>query len=357
MKAFNSAAIGLLLVLLACTVKSQPTTNDATTAWVQLQQATVMPGIPKGQTPTREEISKLYMDHFSAFADKARAFYTQFPDSTNAIPAKKLECTMLRSELNFSVNEDARQSAFTAMAAAQDALLTDSRLTDDQRFDVRVQIAESKRSDPKKNWQQRDAEFESAIRQLIKDYPQKDQPYDMLLTLGAESSDDKARSIATEVLADPVSDSVKQRANAILNRLNAVGKPLDLKFTALDGREVDLSQMKGKVVLIDFWATWCGPCVGEIPHVKETYDKLHSKGFEIVGISFDSNENALRKFVSDRALPWPQYFDGQTWQNKFGVQYAIESIPTMWLVDKKGDLSDSNARDDLQGRVEKLLAE
>lgn len=279
---------------------------------------------------------------------------SEFPDSTNVIAARKIECRMLQMVFNHGGET---QNPYDAMVKAQNALLAAPGLTETDRFDVQVEMARSKRFQPNKDWRTRDADYESAIRQLIKEYPQNDQPYNMLLILGAESSDDKARAIASEVLADPVSDSVKERANAILNRLNAVGKPVDIKFTALNGRQVDLSQMKGKVVLIDFWATWCGPCVGEIPHVKEAYDKYHSKGFEVVGISFDEDRERLESFIQERNLAWPQYFDGKGWQNKFGVQYAIEEIPTMWLVDKKGDLCDSNARADLQGKVEKLLVE
>jgi thiol-disulfide isomerase/thioredoxin len=136
-----------------------------------------------------------------------------------------------------------------------------------------------------------------------------------------------------------------------------IGKPLDIKFTALDGREVDLSKMAGKVVLVDFWATWCGPCVASLPDVKAAYDKLHAKGFEIVGISFDSDKPKLEHFVSDQNMAWPQFFDGQGWQNKFGQQFGIDSIPTQWLVDKKGNLRDLDGREDLETKVEKLLAE
>ena len=135
-----------------------------------------------------------------------------------------------------------------------------------------------------------------------------------------------------------------------------LGKAPDIKFTATDGTKVDLSKMKGKVVLIDFWATWCGPCVAEIPNVKKTYDKLHSKGFEIIGISLDSNEDKLTQFIKKKDMPWPQYFDGKGWKNEISKKHGIRSIPAMWLIDKEGNLVDKKARSDLEEKVERLLA-
>ena len=137
----------------------------------------------------------------------------------------------------------------------------------------------------------------------------------------------------------------------------ALGKGLDMKFTATDGTEVDLAKMKGKVVLIDFWATWCGPCVAEIPNVKKTYEKLHSKGFEIIGISLDSNKDKLTQFIKKKDMPWPQYFDGKGWKNKISTKHGIRSIPAMWLVDKEGNLVDKKARSNLEEKVEKLMAD
>jgi len=120
---------------------------------------------------------------------------------------------------------------------------------------------------------------------------------------------------------------------------------------------VDLATLKGKVVMVDFWATWCGPCVGEVPNVKAAYKRLHANGFEIVGISLDSEKDKLENFVKENDMAWPQYFDGQGWTNKISMRYGINSIPAMWLVDKQGKLRDMNGRDGLEEKVQKLLAE
>jgi peroxiredoxin len=130
----------------------------------------------------------------------------------------------------------------------------------------------------------------------------------------------------------------------------------DIRFTAVDGREVDLASLRGKVVLIDFWATWCGPCMAEIPNVVNTYNKYHEQGFEIIGISFDTSKASLQRVTQAKDMPWPQYYDGKGWQNVFGVKYGIRGIPTMWLIDQEGRLVTKNARQNLAGQVEKLLA-
>ena len=131
--------------------------------------------------------------------------------------------------------------------------------------------------------------------------------------------------------------------------------PLALKFKGQDGKDYDLAKMRGKVVLVDFWATWCPPCRAEVPDVVATYKRFHDKGFEILGISLDQDEDALKAFTTQNEMTWPQYFDGQGWDNKISKDFGIQSIPTMWLVGKDGKIITTNAREDLAGQVKKAL--
>ncbi len=150
---------------------------------------------------------------------------------------------------------------------------------------------------------------------------------------------------------------VEDKISGIKAAAEIKSKPLELKFTAVDGREVDVSKLQGKVVLIDFWATWCGPCIAELPNVLKAYKELHPKGFEIVGISLDSDKAKLEAFVKERGMEWPQYYDGKGWQNEVSTKYGINSIPAMWLLNKKGMVVSTNARGGLEEQVAKLLSE
>ncbi len=135
-------------------------------------------------------------------------------------------------------------------------------------------------------------------------------------------------------------------------------KPVDLKFTAVDGQTIDLTTLRGKVVLVDFWATWCGPCRVEIPNLVKTHQQYHAKGFEVVGISLDQNKEKLLAYTKEKGMTWPQYFDGKGWDNDISRRFGIEAIPAMWLLDKTGKIRSTEARGpELAKQVEKLLAE
>ena len=143
-------------------------------------------------------------------------------------------------------------------------------------------------------------------------------------------------------------------------RLEMVGKPMPVSGKQLEGKPFDISQYKGKVVLVDFWATWCGPCVKELPNVKETYKKYQDRGFEVVGISLDSDEDELRNFLKSEKLPWPILFgggdDSDGWSHPMAKKYDVTSIPTAILLDQQGKVVSVQARGERLGElVSKLL--
>lgn len=164
-------------------------------------------------------------------------------------------------------------------------------------------------------------------------------------------------AMAEKHLQDFPAEKLNTMVEDRLFQINLKHKPLDLKFTAVDGREVDVSKLQGKVVLIDFWATWCGPCVEELPTVLETYKEFHAKGFEVIGVSLDSKKDELEAFVKAKGMEWPQYFDGKGSENDLFLKYKLESIPTMWLLNKKGQVVSMNAFEGMKEQVTKLLAE
>lgn len=137
----------------------------------------------------------------------------------------------------------------------------------------------------------------------------------------------------------------------------AGGDAIEIKGKLIDGSDFDWSPYQGKVVLVDYWATWCGPCIAELPNVLEQYKLYHDKGFEVVGISLDSDREKLTKFVEDRAIPWTQLFeDGAGWEHSMANYYGVMSIPTVILVDQKGTVVSMSARgEELGKQLEKLL--
>ncbi len=125
----------------------------------------------------------------------------------------------------------------------------------------------------------------------------------------------------------------------------------------LEGKTLTLAQYRGKVVLVDFWATWCGPCVNELPNVIAAYEKYRAKGFEIVGISLDQDKEKLTSFLKKHKMEWPQVFDGKGWDSKLAAQYGIQSIPATFLLDGDGKIVASGLRGkQLDEELEKLLA-
>lgn len=145
---------------------------------------------------------------------------------------------------------------------------------------------------------------------------------------------------------------IKQLAESFDGKLRLMalpGNPMELKGDLLDGKPFDQAAFAGKVVLVDFWATWCGPCIAEIPNMKTEYEKYHAKGFEVVGISLDEDRAEVEKFVADNEIPWPIIFAGKGWQDPIAQFYGISGIPQLVLIGRDGNVITLDVRGEKLG--------
>jgi thiol-disulfide isomerase/thioredoxin len=199
------------------------------------------------------------------------------------------------------------------------------------------------------------------VEEFISSHSKDKQIPQLLSTVAGFALSADNTALAKKTFERLVSDFPESReaksATGQIKQIDRIGKPMDLSFTdAIKGSEVSIAALKGKVVVIDFWATWCGPCVAEMPKMKKLYSDFHDKGVEFIGVSLDQPKeegglDKLKEYVEKNEIKWPQYYQGKGWKGDFSTSWGINSIPRLFVVDANGNLANINAR----GKLEELL--
>lgn len=177
----------------------------------------------------------------------------------------------------------------------------------------------------------------------------------------------KLLAAANPLIEKSTDETVKQafsEANlqGMLRRMNLMGQPIEISGKTIDGKEIDWKSYRGKVVLVDFWASWCGPCRQEIPNILKLYEAYHGKGFDVLGISLDETQKAAVEGVKEEKIPWPSIFpedeNERRWNHPLVRHYGIGGIPMAILVDKDGKVVHMNARgENLATELQRLLGD
>ena len=175
------------------------------------------------------------------------------------------------------------------------------------------------------------------------------------LNKDGEMMEELYSKLAPEVKISPIGSYIGQQIEDA--KRNPMGKVIpEFEQADVDGKMVNIKSFRGKYVLIDFWASWCGPCRGENPNVLSAYNKFKDKGFTVLGISLDREKNSWIQAINQDQLPWTQVSDLRGWQNALAQKFAIQSIPQNFLVDPSGIVIDKNLRGAaLDARLERIF--
>jgi thiol-disulfide isomerase/thioredoxin len=196
----------------------------------------------------------------------------------------------------------------------------------------------------------------------MRDYPNSPYAQNSIRRRLRSEPDQKTReALEDRVLTENPGSFFAESVLGERRRRDAIGKPFGLDFVdAISGSTISIKRLSGKVVVIDFWATWCGPCVAEMPHLKEMYAKYNDQGVEFIGVSLDIPKDkggldSLKKFVKENRITWPQHYQGDRGDGGFSHYWGIQTIPAIFVVDADGNLYSGDAHGKLDTIIPELL--
>jgi peroxiredoxin len=204
------------------------------------------------------------------------------------------------------------------------------------------------------------AEWLKTLQHYVEEYPKASDTAEAMLQLALNNEfggqEEEAKKWYARIASDFPDSPTGRKAAGARTRLDCVGQAISFQGKSTTGETVDLAALKGNAVVIYYWATWCQPCKGELPALKEVAAKYGKSGLSVIGVSLDYKLADLTAFLDENRLPWPQVWEEGSLDSRPANQLGIATVPTMFLIDRSGKVVSRNLRiADLESEVKKLL--
>ncbi|TWT34101.1 redoxin family protein [Blastopirellula retiformator] len=218
----------------------------------------------------------------------------------------------------------------------------------------------SQLQDPNANFTKVQDGWLESLEGFVKAYPKSDDAAEAMLQLAIANEfageEDKAKAWYAQIHDDFPGTPIARKADGSLRRLNSVGKTIQVAGKTLGGKQVNLAALKGRVVLVHFWATWCEPCKQDQLVLRQLQAKYGRKGFELIGVSLDSDKSELTKYMAQARLTWPQIYEDGGLDSPLATDLGVLTLPTMFLVGADGKVISRNIHvSQLDSELGKLL--
>ncbi|HEX4083562.1 MAG TPA: TlpA disulfide reductase family protein [Chthoniobacteraceae bacterium] len=318
---------------------------DADGDWGSIEQ--MEKATPARQWNTREEFRQGTIDYLNKQEKELRAFASDYPKDPRAVEARLRLAHLLATRADLEQKPAERAEAGEIL----DAMEKDPAFKD-RRADIafaRISIY-MQRADAA-SMGNRDTLLEKA-RGFASDFPGDHRVAALLAEVASvfQDSPRTARSLLEQARPLAGTPELKQSIDDDLKRLSLLGKPLEMQWTSVQGQRVDLARLRGKVVLIYFFASWSAPSMYELDWVNHLADG--DSNVQMLGVCLDNDPVSVPDFLEIHNITWPVFCDGRGWQGELVRSLGINELPVLWIVDRKGILRALDAKQEALGLIQ-----
>jgi len=322
--------------------------GDAASEWQEIE-AMDKSGPQQQQWQSREEAEAGTIDFLAKQEQTLRMFISAYPSDAHTPDAKMRLAHLLATRADIEQNPLERR----ASDAMLDELEKDPAMKD-RRADVEfARISIFMQRVDSLTGANRDALLERA-RAYAKQFPDDRRVAALLAEVASAFEDEPktARSLLEEALPKADAAELKSRITDDLKRLALLGQPLEMQWTAVDGTQIDLRKLHGKVVLIYFFASWSSPSMIGLDWVRQLAAHYPAESLQAIGICLDKDPVQVPAMLSDHQITWPVYCDGDGWQGQLVRSLGINALPALWILDRDGVLRTLDAKNDAPALIE-----